>query len=146
MRGMEPLAGACGAQMVPQDGTPTAGVPTSELPLENRLAVALQSALTATMLMNNNIIQLDLEGPSPKLREVPHHITQTVAALCRSMEVRGALGMWLCSKTIATVCKHILRNALEIARCCARSPLCRMQQCCAPSSASVLRGFRQCWL
>jgi hypothetical protein len=82
---MEPLAGASGAQMVPQagmvpqDGTPTAGVPTSELPLVNKLATALQSVLTATMFMNNYIIQLDLEGPNATLREVPHHTTQTVA-------------------------------------------------------------------
>jgi len=129
---MEPLAGESGAQMVPQEGTPTAGVPTSALPLGSGLVMALQSALTPTMFMNNNIIQLDLEGLCPKLREVPHHITQTVAALYRSMEVPGALGMWLRSKTIATEGKHSLRNALEIARCCARSPLCRMQTCCAP--------------
>ena len=86
---MEPLAGESGAQMVPQEGTPTAGVPTSELPLVNKLATALQSVLTATMFMNNYIIQLDLETPIPTLREVPHHITQTVASKCRSMGARG---------------------------------------------------------
>ena len=86
MRGMEPLVGASGAQMVPQDDMPT-GAPTSELPVQRGLVMvmALQSAVTSTMYVNNNIIQLDLESP---LREVLHHITRIVADI--------NVGAWKC--------------------------------------------------